>query len=53
MLQRYAHGLKTDEPEAWYEGSAMTTREWIHTVTRYGSTNLWSKRASRSGQFGG
>ena len=34
VLQRYAHGPRTDDPEVWYEGSAMTTREWIHTDER-------------------
>lgn len=34
VLQRYAHGPKTDDPEVWYQGSAMTTREWLHSDER-------------------
>jgi RHS repeat-associated protein len=34
VLQRYAHGPRTDDPEVWYQGSAMTTREWIHSDER-------------------
>jgi RHS repeat-associated protein len=34
VLQRYAHGPRADNPVVWYEGSAMTTREWIHADER-------------------
>lgn len=34
VQQRYVHGPKTDDPEVWYQGSAMTTREWIHSDER-------------------
>jgi len=34
VLQRYVHGPKTDDPEVWYQGSAMTTRNWIHADER-------------------
>jgi len=34
LLERYAHGPATDDPEVWYQGSAMTTREWLHTDER-------------------
>jgi RHS repeat-associated protein len=34
VLQRYAHGPRTDDPEVWYQGSAMTSRNWIHPDER-------------------
>ncbi|HVN46487.1 MAG TPA: RHS repeat-associated core domain-containing protein, partial [Steroidobacteraceae bacterium] len=34
VLQRYVHGPKTDDPEVWYQGSGMTSRNWIHSDER-------------------
>ena len=34
LLRRYAHGPGTDNPEVWYEGSALTNRNWLETDER-------------------
>jgi RHS repeat-associated protein len=34
VLRRYAHGPRTDQPLVWYEGSAMTSRSWLHADER-------------------
>ena len=34
VLRRYAQGPGTDDLAVWYEGSGLTTRNWIHTDER-------------------
>lgn len=34
ILRRYAHGPGTDEPIVWYEGAALTTRNFLHADER-------------------
>jgi len=34
VLRRYVHGTGTDEPIVWYEGSGVTTRNWLHADER-------------------
>jgi RHS repeat-associated protein len=34
LLRRYVHGPGTDNPEVWYEGSALTNRNWLETDER-------------------
>jgi RHS repeat-associated protein len=31
LLRRYVHGAGVDEPLVWYEGSGLTTRNYLHT----------------------
>ena len=30
LLRRYVHGAGVDTPIVWYEGSGLTTRNWLH-----------------------
>ena len=41
LLRRYAHGVGTDIPLVWYEGSGTGSRRWLHT-DRQGSVVAWS-----------
>jgi RHS repeat-associated protein len=34
LLRRYAHGPGIDEPIVWYEGSGLTTRNFLHADER-------------------
>jgi RHS repeat-associated protein len=34
VLRRYVHGPGTDTPIVWYEGSGLTTRNWLHPDER-------------------
>jgi RHS repeat-associated protein len=34
VLRRYVHGPKVDDPLVWYEGSALTSRNWIYADER-------------------
>ncbi len=34
LLRRYAHGPGIDEPLVWYEGSGLTTRNFLHADER-------------------
>jgi RHS repeat-associated protein len=34
VLRRFAHGPGIDEPLVWYEGSALTTRKFLHADER-------------------
>ncbi|MGA7538936.1 MAG: RHS repeat-associated core domain-containing protein [Steroidobacteraceae bacterium] len=34
VLRRYAYGPGTDDPIVWYEGSGMTTRNYLHADER-------------------
>jgi len=34
LLRRYVHGPGTDNPEVWYEGSALTNRNWLESDER-------------------
>jgi RHS repeat-associated protein len=34
VLRRYVHGPGTDDPIVWYEGSALTTRNYLHADER-------------------
>ncbi len=34
LLRRYAHGPGIDEPVVWYEGSGLTTRNFLHADER-------------------
>lgn len=34
VLRRYAHGPGIDEPVVWYEGAALTTRNFLHADER-------------------
>ena len=41
LLRRYVHGLGSDEPLVWYEGSGTSNRNWLH-VDNQGSIIAWS-----------
>jgi RHS repeat-associated protein len=34
VLRRYVHGPGTDTPVVWYEGSGLTSRNWLHPDER-------------------
>ncbi|MGH6615654.1 RHS repeat domain-containing protein [Sphingomonas sp.] len=34
LLRRYVYGPGTDEPIAWYEGSGLSDRRWLHADER-------------------
>jgi RHS repeat-associated protein len=50
-LRRYVHGVGTDEPLVWYEGSATndTTRRWLH-ADHQGSIIGWSNSSGLMGE---